>query len=60
MQLTRTVHAPAGAGPLVVLAGATPWSFLVAPVLVGSLLLVACALLLHNLAPGRCYPRDWL
>lgn len=28
--------------------------------LVGSLLLVGCALLANNLAPGRRYPRTWL
>jgi CBS-domain-containing membrane protein len=60
MQLTRTVHAPAGGDPLVVLLGGAPWSFLLAPVLAGSLLLVGCALLANNLTPGRRYPRCWL
>jgi CBS-domain-containing membrane protein len=60
MQLTRTTHAPAGADPLVVLLGGAPWSFLVAPVLAGSLLLVAIALVVNNLGPGRRYPRYWL
>jgi CBS-domain-containing membrane protein len=60
MQLTRTTHAPAGADPLVVLLSGAPWSFLIAPVLVGSVLLVCCALLFNNLVPGRSYPRYWL
>ena len=47
------------AQPRAVIGGA-PWSFLLTPVLVGSLLLVGCALLVNNLAPGRRYPRQWL
>lgn len=43
-----------------VLPGGAPWSFLLAPVLVGSLLLVGCALLANTLTPGRRYPRYWL
>lgn len=41
MQLTKTIHPPAGADPLVVILTGAGWSFLIAPVLAGSLLLVA-------------------
>ena len=62
MQLTRTVHAPAGADPLVVLAlGPTvPWSFLLTPVLVGSIVLVVIALALNNVESGSKWPKYWL
>jgi len=61
MQLTRTTHPPAGADPLVVLLGGAPWSFLLAPVLIGALLLVGCALLANNLRRGGDrYPRSWV
>ncbi|SFE80652.1 HPP family protein [Paenibacillus catalpae] len=40
MQLTKTLHPPAGADPLVVILSGADWSFLVTPVLAGSLLLV--------------------
>jgi CBS-domain-containing membrane protein len=60
MQLTRTTHPPASADPLVVLLGGAPWSFLLAPVLIGALLLVGCALLANNLGRGgRRYPHRW-
>lgn len=59
MQVTRTVHPPAGANPLLVIGLGAPWSFLVTPVLVGSVVLVICALLVNNLASARRYPLYW-
>jgi CBS-domain-containing membrane protein len=62
MQITRTVHPPAGANPLVVMAlGPTvPWSFLVAPTLVGSVILVLVALVINNIESGSKWPKYWL
>lgn len=40
MQLTKTLHPPAGADPLVVILSGAGWSFLLTPVLAGSLLVV--------------------
>lgn len=60
MQLTRTLHAPAGANPLVVLtAGQVSWSFLISPVLIGSIWLVFIALIINNLGQGKRWPRYW-
>lgn len=59
MLWTRTVHAPAGANPLVVLATAPSISFLVTPVLAGSLIIVACAWVVNNARARRSYPRYW-
>jgi CBS-domain-containing membrane protein len=50
MHLTGTFHPPAGIDPLVVVANNMPWSFLVAPVAVGALLLAAFAYGWHNIA----------
>ncbi|MCM3629667.1 HPP family protein [Paenibacillus glycanilyticus] len=41
MQITKTIHPPAGADPLVVILSGAGWSFLLTPVLAGALLLVA-------------------
>lgn len=62
MQLTRTVHPPAGADPLVVMAlGPTvPWSFLITPALAGSVILVLIALLMNNIENGSKWPKYWL
>ncbi|ACS99269.1 HPP family protein [Paenibacillus sp. JDR-2] len=40
MQVTKTLHPPAGADPLVVILAGAGWSFLITPVLAGALLLV--------------------
>jgi len=60
MQQTRTVHAPAGANPLVVLALHPGLDFLVTPVLLGSLVIVAVAWGLNNVRQRGSYPRYWL
>lgn len=60
MMGTRTVHAPAGANPLIVLSGATGWDFLLTPVLAGSLLIVACAWAVNNVRSRGSYPRYWV
>ncbi|MGV1833003.1 HPP family protein [Agrobacterium vitis] len=62
MQVTRTLHAPAGADPLVVMAlgPAVPWSFLIAPVLVGSVILVLIALVVNNVENGSKWPKYWI
>lgn len=50
MHLTGTFHLPAGIDPLVVVVNNMPWSFIVAPVAVGALLLAAVAWVWHNVA----------
>lgn len=56
MIVTRTVHPPAGANPLVVLAALPAIDFIVMPVLVGSAAIVACAYLYHRMVTGLVYP----
>ena len=60
MQLTRTVHPPAGSNPVIVMLTAPGWSFLLTPTLLGALLLVLVALLFNNLFSERAYPKYWL
>lgn len=60
MQQTRTLHAPAGANPLVVLAAGAPLSFLVTPVLLGSIVIVAVAWAINNARQKDSYPKYWL
>ncbi|MGE3289268.1 MAG: HPP family protein [Pseudonocardia sp.] len=65
IQLTRTVHPPAGATALIAVVepGIRPlgFSFVLAPVLVGVLILLVAALVVNNLSadPRRHYPRSW-
>jgi CBS-domain-containing membrane protein len=64
MHLTRTFHPPAGIDPLVVVVNGMPWTFLLAPVGVGTLMLAAFAFAWHNLAAkstasGTSWPARW-
>ena len=59
MMLTRTIHSPAGANPIVVFAEQADWSFFVSPLLIGLAALLIVALLINNRAASRRYPRTW-
>lgn len=59
MHVTRTFHPPAGIDPLIVVAQGMPWSFLVAPVGVGTLMLLAFAWLWHNHVRRDHWPARW-
>lgn len=59
MMITKTVHPPAGADPIVVITAQASWSFLLYPVLIGSIALVIVALAYNNLFQERQYPNYW-
>ncbi|MBM9578781.1 HPP family protein [Leptospira sp. 201903070] len=59
MQITKTTHPPAGADPIVILMGNANWSFLLTPVISGSLILLILALVFNNLSKNRQYPKFW-
>ncbi|GEM49322.1 HPP family protein [Deinococcus cellulosilyticus] len=59
MMLTRTLHPPAGATPLVILQTAPPVEFLLSPLLPGTVLLVLLGVLYHRFAARRSYPKFW-
>lgn len=64
MHLTGTFHPPAGIDPLVVVVNGMSWSFLIAPIAVGALLLALFAFAWHNLVArgpntGDTWPLRW-
>ena len=60
MLLTRTVHPPAGANPLIMVHGHCGWSVLWQPVRLGILCLMLAAALWSRLVPGLArYPLKW-
>jgi CBS-domain-containing membrane protein len=59
MLLTDTIHSPAGADPLIVIANHAPWGFLWDPVLTGVGVLFVGALIANNIYTERRYPRRW-
>ena len=64
MHLTGTFHPPAGIDPLVVVTNNMSWSFLIAPVAIGAVLLALFALAWHNVVArganaGDTWPQRW-
>lgn len=59
MQLTKTLHPPAGADPLVIITSHASWNFIFVPVLLGAVVLVTCAVLTNNFIKNRHYPQFW-
>ena len=59
MHLTGTFHPPAGINPLLVISNNLPWSFLLAPVLAGAVLLTAFAYVWHRWIRRRRWPQHW-
>ncbi|MVP01992.1 HPP family protein [Paenibacillus lutrae] len=59
MLLTRTLHPPAGADPVLIIAGGSgvTWNFLITPVLAGSVVLVLTAVVYHKFH-AVSYPRS--
>ncbi|QAU33339.1 HPP family protein [Janthinobacterium sp. 17J80-10] len=61
MLLTRTVHPPAGANPLIMVYSHAGFSVLWQPVLLGILSLAALAFIWSRLLPGQFrYPLSWM
>lgn len=59
MMAGRCVHPPAGSNPVIVFLSQPGADFLVAPTLVGSVLLLFVALVFNNIGSGRRYPQYW-
>lgn len=60
MQLTRTVHPPAGSNPVIVMLTAPTWAFLLTPTLLGAIILVMVSVIFNNLQKDRSYPKYWV
>lgn len=60
MYLTGTFHPPAGINPLLVILNNLPWSFVLAPVFVGVLMLTGFAFVWHRLNRLHGWPQRWL
>lgn len=60
MMLTRTVHPPAGGNPIIIIMQGYGWSYLWAPILIGSIIIVVLAVLINNIRQNRKYPLFWI
>lgn len=59
MHATRTFHPPAGINPVVMVIANAGWSFVLLPVAVGAVILVAYAWIYHRLTHTRPWPHSW-
>jgi len=59
MHATGTFHPPAGIDALIVVVSGLSWSFLLAPVAAGAVLLALCALVWHRLVGRTPWPLRW-
>lgn len=59
MQVTRTVHPPAGSNPVIVMLSQPSWWFLLFPTLIGILIIQTVGLVWHRLN-RRAYPTYWV
>lgn len=60
MVLSDTLHPPAGIDPLLVVSANLSWHFILAPVLLGALLLTAFAFVWHRVVNRRPWPVRWI
>ena len=59
MQLTRTLHPPAGMNALLMVTERLSWTFILMPVFSGAVLLVIFASTYHRLTMPGLWPRSW-
>jgi CBS-domain-containing membrane protein len=64
MQATRTLHPPGGATALIAVIGGTKihalgYLYVIMPVGIGVIIMLAVALLVNNIPRGRSYPQFW-
>jgi CBS-domain-containing membrane protein len=59
MMWTRTVHPPAGSNPVIIYLLQPGWGFLLAPTLLGAVVLVLVTLLYNNATRATRYPKYW-
>lgn len=59
MQLTGTLHPPAGINAVLFVTMHLSWQFVLMPVAVGALGLVAFAFVYHRLTAPGCWPKSW-
>lgn len=60
MYVTRTIHPPGGATALIGVQGHAGPSFILFPVLTGTIILLLVALFTNNVVNHRQYPKNWL
>ncbi|MEQ1601022.1 MAG: HPP family protein [Methylophilaceae bacterium] len=59
MLFLRVVHPPAGSNPVIIFMALPTWKFLIFPTLVGSILIVAVALIYNKYVRKINYPKYW-
>ena len=56
MILTKVVHPPAGANPIIVIMGSVSLDYIINPIIIGSLIILAFGIILNRLILKKKYP----
>lgn len=59
MMLTKTVHPPGGANPIIIMLGGYGWNYLFTPIIVGAAVIILYAVIVNNIRQNRHYPLFW-
>ena len=64
MHITKTLHPPGGATALIAVIGSSKihalgYFYVIAPVFIGAIIMLAVALLINNISKNRKYPQFW-
>jgi CBS-domain-containing membrane protein len=59
MILLGVTHPPAGGNPIVIILGAASYDFLLNPIIFGSIIIIAYAIILNRFILKKNYPSSW-
>ena len=59
MILLGITHPPAGGNPIIVILGMASYKFLLNPIILGSVIMIACAIIINRFILKKNYPTNW-
>ena len=60
MILLGITHPPAGGNPIIVILGMASYKFLLNPIILGSVIMIACAIIINRFILKKNYPTNWV
>jgi len=60
MILLGITHPPAGGNPIIVILGMASYKYLLNPIILGSVIMIACAIIINRFILKKNYPTNWV
>ena len=60
MILLGITHPPAGGNPIIVILGMASYEYLLNPIILGSVIMIACAIIINRFILKKNYPTNWV